>query len=201
MEQPETRYATSGDIQIAYQVIGDGLFDLVGDAHQATVLGLTTFVGLAAAAAVSVLDFTISDGKIVAIDAIADPARLQQLDLALLDHAEVDIAFLPEVTTLYPPDDTTRVTVEGLTRQLEGASRPGHRRRRLQRPPWSATGRARRSTPAAPPVPAGRRNAPSAGKDDAEHWSSADAPDLVALRLDDLSAVLRQRQHSRLRAD
>jgi pantoate--beta-alanine ligase len=47
-------------------------------------------------------------------------------DLALLAHAEADIAFLPTVTTLYPPDDTTRVTVEGLTRQLEGASRPGH---------------------------------------------------------------------------
>ncbi len=51
-----------------------------------------------------------------------DPVR----DLALLEHAETDIAFLPEVSTLYPPDDTTRVTVEGLTRQLEGASRPGH---------------------------------------------------------------------------
>ena len=47
-------------------------------------------------------------------------------DLALLDHAKADIAFLPDVGTLYPPDDTTRVTVEGLTRQLEGASRPGH---------------------------------------------------------------------------
>jgi len=47
-------------------------------------------------------------------------------DLALLEHAQADICFLPEVATLYPPDDTTRVTVEGLTRQLEGASRPGH---------------------------------------------------------------------------
>lgn len=53
---------------------------------------------------------------------VRDHAR----DLALLEGAEVDIAFLPDVTTLYPPDDTTRVTVEGLTRQLEGASRPGH---------------------------------------------------------------------------
>lgn len=51
-----------------------------------------------------------------------DPAR----DIALLSHAEVDIVFAPGVTTLYPPDDTTRVIVEGLTRQLEGASRPGH---------------------------------------------------------------------------
>jgi RNA polymerase sigma-70 factor (ECF subfamily) len=32
-----------------------------------------------------VLSFTISGGKIVEIDAIADPARLRQLDLALLD--------------------------------------------------------------------------------------------------------------------
>ena len=32
-----------------------------------------------------VLDFTIRDGKIVAIDAIADPERVRQLDLAVLD--------------------------------------------------------------------------------------------------------------------
>lgn len=51
-----------------------------------------------------------------------DPAR----DLALFEHADADICFVPDVGTLYPPDDTTRVTVEGLTRQLEGASRPGH---------------------------------------------------------------------------
>jgi pantoate--beta-alanine ligase len=47
-------------------------------------------------------------------------------DVALLEDAQADIFFVPEVGTLYPPDDTTRVTVEGLTRQLEGASRPGH---------------------------------------------------------------------------
>jgi pantoate--beta-alanine ligase len=47
-------------------------------------------------------------------------------DLALLERAACDIAFLPEVSTLYPPEDLTRVSVEGLTRQLEGASRPGH---------------------------------------------------------------------------
>jgi hypothetical protein len=32
-----------------------------------------------------VLGFTISDGKIVEIDAIGDPEQLSQLDLALLD--------------------------------------------------------------------------------------------------------------------
>jgi pantoate--beta-alanine ligase len=47
-------------------------------------------------------------------------------DLALLQQEIVDIVFHPDVDDLYPPDDLTRVTVEGLTRQLEGASRPGH---------------------------------------------------------------------------
>ncbi|HJP70861.1 MAG TPA: pantoate--beta-alanine ligase [Candidatus Limnocylindria bacterium] len=61
-----------------------------------------------------------------ALDEGQPGARDHVRDLALLDHAEVDIAFLPDVGTMYPPDDTTRVTVEGLTRQLEGASRPGH---------------------------------------------------------------------------
>jgi pantoate--beta-alanine ligase len=47
-------------------------------------------------------------------------------DLALLEQQVVDICFRPDVGVLYPPDDRTRVSVEGLTRQLEGASRPGH---------------------------------------------------------------------------
>jgi RNA polymerase sigma-70 factor (ECF subfamily) len=34
----------------------------------------------------SVMGFTVSRGKIVEIDAVADPARLRQLDLAVLDH-------------------------------------------------------------------------------------------------------------------
>lgn len=61
-----------------------------------------------------------------ALDERDSRVRDQARDLALLEKAEVDIAFLPDVATLYPPGDTTRVSVEGLTRQLEGASRPGH---------------------------------------------------------------------------
>jgi len=60
------------------------------------------------------------------LDAGSGGPRDSGRDLALFEQAEVDIAFLPEVGALYPPNDTTRVTVEGLTRQLEGASRPGH---------------------------------------------------------------------------
>jgi pantoate--beta-alanine ligase len=65
-------------------------------------------------------------GAFRSLDEPTVDAHDQARDLALMAHAEVDIAFVPDVNTLYPPDDTTRVTVEGLTRQLEGASRPGH---------------------------------------------------------------------------
>ena len=65
-------------------------------------------------------------GDFRTLDEPSSPGRDHAHDLALLQHHEVDIAFIPDVGTLYPPDDTTRVTVEGLTRQLEGASRPGH---------------------------------------------------------------------------
>jgi pantoate--beta-alanine ligase len=78
------------------------------------------------------------DNGCVVVSSFIDPVAFRSLDegspgtrdhardLALFEHASADICFLPDVATLYPPDDTTRVTVEALTRQLEGASRPGH---------------------------------------------------------------------------
>ncbi|MCV0403012.1 MAG: pantoate--beta-alanine ligase [Chloroflexi bacterium] len=74
---------------------------------------------------VVVSSFT-NPGSFTTLDEASPGRRDTARDLALLEHARVDIAFVPDVGTLYPPNDTTRVTVEGLTRQLEGASRPGH---------------------------------------------------------------------------
>jgi len=68
----------------------------------------------------------INPGAFTSLDEASAGPRDHDRDLALLEAAEADVAFLPEVTTLYPSEDTTRVTVEGLTRRLEGASRPGH---------------------------------------------------------------------------
>jgi pantoate--beta-alanine ligase len=68
----------------------------------------------------------VNPGEFTSLDEPSPGARDHARDLALFEHAAADICFLPDVGTLYPPDDTTRVTVEGLTRQLEGASRPGH---------------------------------------------------------------------------
>ena len=61
-----------------------------------------------------------------ALDERDHAVRDVERDMALLEREVADIVFVPGVATLYPPDDLTRVSVEGLTRQLEGASRPGH---------------------------------------------------------------------------
>jgi pantoate--beta-alanine ligase len=47
-------------------------------------------------------------------------------DLAMLERAGVDLVWTPEVEDIYPPGDQTWVTVEAMTRGLEGARRPGH---------------------------------------------------------------------------
>jgi pantoate--beta-alanine ligase len=47
-------------------------------------------------------------------------------DSALLAEYNVDYVFAPTVEEIYPPGFSTYVTVEGLSGQLEGASRPGH---------------------------------------------------------------------------
>ena len=47
-------------------------------------------------------------------------------DAALLAEYNVDYVFAPPVEEIYPPDFSTYVTVEGVSEELEGASRPGH---------------------------------------------------------------------------
>jgi pantoate--beta-alanine ligase len=74
---------------------------------------------------VVVSSFT-NPGDIPTLDEAGPVRRDESRDLALLEQETADIVFVPEVATLYPRDDMTRVTVEGLTRHLEGASRPGH---------------------------------------------------------------------------
>jgi pantoate--beta-alanine ligase len=47
-------------------------------------------------------------------------------DTALLTDYNVDYIFAPTVEEVYPKGFSTYVTVEGISEQLEGASRPGH---------------------------------------------------------------------------
>ena len=55
-----------------------------------------------------------------------DYPRDEDRDLDLLADAGADIAFIPSVEEVYPPGDSTRVRVGGLTEVLEGERRPGH---------------------------------------------------------------------------
>jgi pantoate--beta-alanine ligase len=101
-------------------------------------VGFVPTMGMVHAGQISLVRRAAEENGCVVVSSFVNPGAFRSLDeaqpgvrdhardLALLSHAGVDIAFVPEVSTLYPPDDTTRVTVEGLTRQLEGASRPGH---------------------------------------------------------------------------
>src|SRR2546426_8656185 len=47
-------------------------------------------------------------------------------DAALLAEYNVDYVFAPTTEEIYPPGFSTFVTVEGVSDELEGASRPGH---------------------------------------------------------------------------
>jgi hypothetical protein len=53
-------------------------------ARPALVNGVAGVVVTVDGQPVSVMAFTVTDGKIVAIDALGDPERLSQLDLAVL---------------------------------------------------------------------------------------------------------------------
>ena len=61
-----------------------------------------------------------------------EPADLEKYprdltaDAALLAEYEVDYVFAPERHEIYPDGFSTYVTVENLTENMEGASRPGH---------------------------------------------------------------------------
>ncbi len=57
---------------------------------------------------------------------LAHYPRDLQRDLRMLEHAGVDLVFVPGVTEMYPAGFSTSVEVEGITRVLEGAVRPGH---------------------------------------------------------------------------
>jgi len=47
-------------------------------------------------------------------------------DIFLLEGEDVDVLFMPEVLEMYPEGYNSWVDLEGITAELEGASRPGH---------------------------------------------------------------------------
>jgi hypothetical protein len=61
-----------------------------------------------------VLSFTIERGKIAQVDVVADPARLRELDLAVLNDRILSLAVQH---TLHAPETTPKMgTVSGMVR-------------------------------------------------------------------------------------
>jgi pantoate--beta-alanine ligase len=58
-------------------------------------------------------------------DFLAYP-RTEEADLEKLAAAGCDLAWLPDVAAMYPPDEATKVTVGGPALRWEGEIRPGH---------------------------------------------------------------------------
>jgi pantoate--beta-alanine ligase len=52
--------------------------------------------------------------------------RDEERDSGLLLRRDVDVLFIPDVATMYPPGSQTTVAVSAVARPLEGARRPGH---------------------------------------------------------------------------
>ena len=50
--------------------------------------------------------------------------RDEQRDLAMLEQADVDLVFAPEMSQMYRDDHRTKVEVQGLSQILEGEFRP-----------------------------------------------------------------------------
>jgi pantoate--beta-alanine ligase len=101
-------------------------------------IGFVPTMGMLHAGQLSLIQRARDENGCVVVSCFANPHEFSALDegdhgrqdierdLALLERDMADLVFRPDVGELYPIDDLTRVSVEGLTRQLEGASRPGH---------------------------------------------------------------------------
>jgi pantoate--beta-alanine ligase len=57
---------------------------------------------------------------------LANYPRSLERDLELLREVGVDLVFTPDDSLIYPPNFQTKVSVEGVSRPLEGSARPGH---------------------------------------------------------------------------
>jgi pantoate--beta-alanine ligase len=101
-------------------------------------IGFVPTMGMLHAGQLSLIKRARDENGCVVVSCFANPHEFSALDegdhgrqdierdMALLERDMADLVFRPDVGELYPVDDLTRVSVEGLTRQLEGASRPGH---------------------------------------------------------------------------
>jgi pantoate--beta-alanine ligase len=91
-------------------------------------VGFVPTTGLVHSGQLSLVQRARSTDGAVVVSNQADPAGAAAEEdrlLTLLEREGVDLVFLPRPGTVDPPH-VTRITVDGLTGRLEGASRPGY---------------------------------------------------------------------------
>ena len=86
----------------------------------------------------SLIERAVADGGFVVVTIFVNPAqfspaedfshypRPHDADLEVCRRTGVDLVFIPDTDVMYPDNARTWVDVETLTKDLEGASRPGH---------------------------------------------------------------------------
>ncbi len=100
--------------------------------------GLVPTMGALHAGHASLVERARADCDAVGVSIFVNPAqfgpgedlgaypRALERDLALLESLGADLVWTPAAASLYPPGYQTWVTVEEITRPLEGTCRPGH---------------------------------------------------------------------------
>ena len=77
-------------------------------------------------AEISVLSIFVNPLQFAPTEDLARYPRPLDADLARAEAAGVDVVYLPTRATMYPPGYETTIDVAEVTRDLDGASRPGH---------------------------------------------------------------------------
>jgi pantoate--beta-alanine ligase len=75
---------------------------------------------------VTVVSIFVNPLQFAPTEDLAKYPRPLERDVAILEDLGIDLLFLPSVEEMYPPGAKTRVSVEGISDKLDGASRPGH---------------------------------------------------------------------------
>jgi len=103
-----------------------------------TSLGLVPTMGYLHPGHISLVHRAQKDNELVAASIFVNPLQFndpsdlssyptsREQDLILLEEAGCNLVFCPTHETIYPKNFSSKVSVDGITKTLEGASRPGH---------------------------------------------------------------------------
>ena len=101
-------------------------------------IGLVPTMGALHAGHISLVDRARRDNDVVVVSVFVNPTqfnnptdlatypRTEEADVAKLEAAGVDIAFIPTVEEIYPEPDTRHFDLGPVAEVMEGAMRPGH---------------------------------------------------------------------------